>query len=109
MLLERAVLRRCLGGRVKNVIEHEKSHIARGDHYAKLVGYLLLSVYWFNPLSWIAYMMFCKDVERACDERVIAELDVENRKGYAEALLQCSTGRWGDGSLYLRCCFVWQQ
>ena len=75
---------------MKYVIEHEKSHIARGDHYAKLVGYLLLAVYWFNPLLWIAYVMFCKDVERACDERVIAGFDVEERKGYAEALLQCS-------------------
>ncbi|MBP3610258.1 MAG: hypothetical protein J6J42_07985 [Lachnospiraceae bacterium] len=74
------------------VIEHEKSHIARGDHFAKLAGYVLLAVYWFNPLIWVAYVMFCKDVERACDERVIAEFGVEDRKGYAEALLECSVG-----------------
>lgn len=75
---------------IQYVIEHEKAHIARGDHFAKLAGYALLSVYWFNPLIWVAYVMFCKDVERACDERVIAEFDVEDRKGYAEALLECS-------------------
>ena len=72
------------------VIEHEKSHIARGDHLGKLFGYILLAVYWFNPFVWIAYILFCKDVERACDERVISGFDVENRKGYADALLQCS-------------------
>lgn len=72
------------------VIEHERAHIARGDHFSKLAGYILLSVYWFQPLIWVAYLMFCKDVERACDERVIAGFDVEDRKGYAEALLMCS-------------------
>ncbi len=77
---------------IQYVIEHEKAHIARGDHYAKLTGYALLSVYWFNPLLWVAYLMFCRDVERACDERVIAGYDVEDRKGYAEALLECSAG-----------------
>lgn len=73
------------------VVEHEKSHIARGDQYTKLLGYVLLCVYWFNPLIWLAYITFCKDVERACDERVISGLSQEDRKGYAEALLKCST------------------
>lgn len=73
------------------VVEHEKSHIARGDQYTKLLGYVLLCVYWFNPLIWLAYLAFCKDVERACDEKVIRGLSVEDRKGYAEALLMCST------------------
>lgn len=79
--------------RMQYVIEHEKAHIARGDNYSKLVGYALLSVYWFNPLTWIAYVMFCKDVERACDERVIGGFSAEDRKGYAEALLECSVDR----------------
>lgn len=79
--------------RMKYVILHEKAHIARGDNYFKLIGYLLLSVYWFNPLVWIAYVAFCKDVERACDERVIGGLDGDGRKGYAEALLECSVDR----------------
>ena len=75
---------------IQYVVEHEKSHIARGDNYTKIIGYVLLSVYWFNPLIWVAYIMFCKDVERACDERVIRGFSVEDRKGYAEALLKCS-------------------
>ncbi len=79
--------------RMKYVILHEKAHIARGDNYSKLIGYLLLTVYWFNPLIWVAYVMFCKDVERACDEHVIGGLDGDGRKGYAEALLECSVDR----------------
>lgn len=79
--------------RMRYVILHEKAHIARGDNYSKLIGYLLLSVYWFNPFIWIAYVMFCKDVERACDERVISGFSTEDRKGYAEALLECSVDR----------------
>ena len=79
--------------RMKYVILHEKAHIARGDNYFKLVGYVLLAVYWFNPLIWVAYVAFCKDVERACDERVIDGLDGDGRKSYAEALLECSVDR----------------
>lgn len=75
------------------VMLHETSHISRGDHYSKLLGYVLLSVYWFQPLIWVAYVLFCKDVERACDERAIRQLSAEDRKGYAEALLQCSADR----------------
>lgn len=75
---------------MRYVILHEKTHIARGDNFTKLLGYALLSVYWFNPLIWVAYVMFCKDVERACDERVIDGLSAEERKGYAETLLKCS-------------------
>ena len=78
---------------IQYVMLHEKSHISRGDHYSKLLGYVLLSVYWFQPLIWVAYVLFCKDVERACDERVIRKLSAEDRKGYAETLLQCSTDR----------------
>ncbi len=78
---------------LRYVILHEKAHIARGDQYTKLLGFILLSIYWFNPLIWIAYVTFCKDVERACDERVIQDLDADGRKGYAEALLECSVDR----------------
>jgi len=73
------------------VVAHENAHIARGDQYTKLFGFVLLAVYWFNPLIWIAYVTFCKDVERACDEKVIGGLTAEERKEYAEALLKCST------------------
>lgn len=79
--------------RMKYVILHEKAHIVRRDNYFKLIGYLLLTVYWFNPLIWVAYVMFCKDVERACDEKVIGGLDGDGRKGYAEALLECCVDR----------------
>ncbi len=79
--------------RMKYVILHEKAHIARGDNYFKLVGYVLLAIYWFNPLIWVAYVVFCKDVERACDECVIDGLDGDGRKSYAEALLECSVDR----------------
>ena len=78
---------------IQYVVEHEKAHIARGDNYTKIIGYVLLSVYWFNPLIWVAYVVFCKDVERACDERVIGGFSPEDRKGYAEALLECSVDR----------------
>ena len=78
---------------IQYVVEHENAHIARGDNYTKIIGYVLLSVYWFNPLIWVAYVMFCKDVERACDERVIGGFSPEDRKGYAEALLECSVDR----------------
>ena len=76
---------------IRYVVAHEKAHIARGDQYTKLLGFALLAVYWFNPLIWIAYVTFCKDVERACDEKVIGGLSAEERKEYAEALLTCST------------------
>lgn len=76
---------------IRYVVAHEKAHIARGDQYTKLLGFALLAVYWFNPLIWISYVTFCKDVERACDEKVIGGLSAEERKEYAEALLTCST------------------
>ena len=78
---------------IQYVVLHESSHVARGDHYAKLLGYILLSVYWFNPFVWLAYVLFCKDVERACDEKAVLGLSGEDRKGYAETLLQCSANR----------------
>lgn len=76
---------------IRYVVAHEKAHIARGDQYTKLLGFILLAVYWFNPLIWVAYVTFCKDVERACDEKVIGGLSSEDRKEYAAVLLRCST------------------
>lgn len=72
------------------VISHEKAHIKRGDHLIKPLAYLLLCVYWFNPLVWLSYALLCRDIEMACDERVIKHLDSENRKAYSKALLSCS-------------------
>ena len=75
------------------VVAHEQAHIQRLDYIWKPLGFLLLSVYWFNPLCWIAYVLFNKDIELSCDEKVIKGFDVENKKEYSSALLLCSTGR----------------
>lgn len=75
------------------IIAHEQAHIKRKDHWWKLLGYMLLAVYWFNPLSWAAYNLFCRDIELACDEKVICELDEAGKKLYSIALLSCSTQR----------------
>ncbi len=75
------------------VIEHEKAHIKRFDHIIKPLGYLLLSVHWFNPLMWVAYILFCRDIEAACDEKVIKNLGEDVRKSYSTALLNASISR----------------
>lgn len=76
-----------------HVIAHENAHLKRRDHWIKPLGFLLLAVYWFNPLVWIAYILLCKDIERACDEKVISQMNDENRKEYATALLECAVNR----------------
>lgn len=75
------------------VIAHEQAHIKRLDHWIKPLGFLLLSLYWFNPVIWVAYILFCKDIELACDERVIKELGNTQRADYTQALLTCSVPR----------------
>ncbi len=75
------------------VIAHEKAHLARRDHWWKPMGFLILTVHWFNPLCWIAYVLLCRDVELACDEKVIQQMDLDGKKQYSTALLECSTGR----------------
>lgn len=75
------------------VIAHEKAHLARRDHWWKPLGFLILTVHWFNPLCWIAYVLLCRDIELACDEKVIRQMDLEGKKQYSAALLECSTGR----------------
>ena len=72
------------------VIAHEQSHIHRKDHLWKPIGFLLLAIHWFNPLLWLAYVLLCRDIELACDERVIKELETEERANYSAALLSCS-------------------
>lgn len=74
------------------VIAHEQAHIARKDHWWKLLGYLLLSVHWFNPLMWLAYLLLCRDIEQACDQRVIRMMEPARRADYAQSLLHFSTG-----------------
>jgi len=75
------------------VLSHERAHIQRRDHWWKPLGYLLLSVYWFNPLLWVAYILLCRDIELACDEKVIPQMDTTEKKGYSEALVACSVHR----------------
>lgn len=72
------------------VLAHERAHLARRDHWWKPLGFLLLAVYWFHPLVWLAYGLFCRDLELACDERVVRKLDGAGRKAYSQALLTCS-------------------
>lgn len=72
------------------VLRHEKEHIKRKDHIWKPLGFVLLSVYWFNPVMWLAYVLLCRDIELACDEKVISEMATEDKKAYSEALFSCS-------------------
>ena len=72
------------------VIAHERAHLKRRDHLVKPFGFFVLSIYWFNPLVWVAYILLCRDIEYACDEKVINDLPHEERKAYAYALLECA-------------------
>ena len=73
-----------------SVLAHEQAHLRRGDHLWKPLGYVLLSIYWFNPLCWVAYFLFCRDVEQACDEAVIERMNPQQKKDYSAALLACA-------------------
>ena len=81
------------GNNLDHVVAHEKAHIKRKDHWWKPSGFLLLTVYWFNPLMWVAYILLCRDIELACDEKVIAELGYEQRADYTQALVACAVNR----------------
>ncbi len=75
------------------VIAHEETHIRRRDHWWKPLGFILLAVHWFNPLLWLSYILLCRDIEMACDERVIRDMGTAERANYSEALLLCSINR----------------
>lgn len=75
------------------VISHEKAHFKRHDHWWKPLGFLLLAIHWFNPILWVGYILLCRDIELACDEKVIKEMGVENKKMYSDALINCSIHR----------------
>lgn len=75
------------------VLAHERAHLKRRDHWWKPLGYLLLAVYWFNPMVWAAYLLLCRDIELACDEKVIKGMDIKEKKSYSEALVSCSMQR----------------
>lgn len=77
----------------RHILAHERTHLEKGDHWFKMVGYIALALHWFNPLVWVAYILLCKDIEMACDERVVQFMELEERKEYSQALLRCSTNR----------------
>lgn len=77
----------------KYVIAHEKAHLKRGDHFWKPLGFLLLSIYWFNPLCWMAYILLCRDIEAACDEKVIKDKEKDYLVSYSQALLDLNIQR----------------
>ena len=81
------------GQDMEHVVAHEQAHIRRKDHWWKPLGFLLLTIHWFNPLMWLAYVLLCRDIELACDEKVIKELGNEQRADYMQALVACSVNR----------------
>ena len=81
------------GQDLEHVVAHEHAHIRRKDHWWKPFGFLLLTIHWFNPLMWMAYVLLCRDIELACDEKVIKELGNEQRGDYTQALVACSINR----------------
>ncbi len=78
---------------ISYVIAHEQTHICRKDHLWKPFGFLLLAIHWFNPLMWLGYIFLCRDIELACDEKVIKEMNREQKADYSQALLTCSVNR----------------
>lgn len=78
---------------MEHVIAHEQAHIRRKDHWWKPLGFLLVSIHWFNPLVWLSYVLLCRDIELACDEKVIRSLTYPQRADYSQALLVCSLHR----------------
>ena len=75
------------------ILSHERAHLARRDHWWKPLGFALLTVFWFHPLLWVAYVLLCRDVEVACDEKVIKALSPEEKQAYSQTLLECSMPR----------------
>ena len=75
----------------KQILAHEHTHLDKGDHWIKMIGFIALAVHWFNPLVWVSYILLCKDIEMACDERVVQFMELKERKAYSSALLRCST------------------
>lgn len=98
-------------GTAAYVIAHECAHLARRDHWWKVLGYLVLALHWFNPLVWVAYILFCRDIELACDEKVVRGLDGAARADYSQALLSCAAPKravaacplaFGEGNIKMR-------
>ena len=80
-----------ISGRARqHILAHEQTHLDKGDHWIKMIGFLALALHWFNPLVWVAYWLLCRDIEMACDERIVQFMEPEERKSYSAALLACS-------------------
>ena len=77
---------------MEHILAHEQMHLRRLDNWTKLLGFLALSLHWFNPLVWVAYALLCRDIEMACDEDVILTMELSDRKEYSSALLRCAAG-----------------
>ena len=77
----------------KYILAHERTHLEKGDHWFKMIGFIALALHWFNPLVWVAYILLCKDIEMACDERVVQFMELQERKEYSASLLICSTNK----------------
>ena len=77
---------------MEHILAHEQMHLRRFDNWTKLLGFLALSLHWFNPLVWVAYALLCRDIEMACDEDVILTMEISDRKEYSSALLRCASG-----------------
>lgn len=77
----------------EHVLAHERAHLSRGDQLWKPLGWLLLSVYWFHPLVWLGYILLCRDIELACDEKVVRQMETPEKAAYSQALLNCSLPR----------------
>ena len=76
-----------------SVLAHENAHLRRKDHWWKPLGFVLLAIHWFNPVMWVSYILLCRDIEAACDERVVKAMEPQERKAYSEALLSCAAPR----------------
>lgn len=84
------------------ILAHERAHLKRRDYLWKPLGFGLLAIYWFHPLVWVSYILFCRDIELACDEKVIRDFDLEERKAYSRALLDCSVSAGREMACPLR-------
>ena len=78
---------------IPHVIAHERAHILRKDHWWKPLGFLVLTLHWFNPVVWLSYCLLCRDIELACDEKVIRDMNLQQQADYSQALLNCSIHR----------------
>jgi beta-lactamase regulating signal transducer with metallopeptidase domain/biotin carboxyl carrier protein len=79
------------------IIMHEQCHISRHDIWFKPLGFAALAVHWFNPLVWLAFSLAVQDMEMACDERVLRDMEAQGltsdiRCDYSESLLRLASG-----------------